>query len=190
MMRQIPTAGLLGLLAASVAAAGCGGEGSSTKPARVDPPAKAPAGYRSVANRKAGFTVAVPRTWKAVQRGDATLLKAPGRLVVMTLGADRSVAGRDTPPSQYARSTLESLPGFEGSIEPGGEQVSGTPYASGRVSGRGVIDTSPRDQQISVAALHIPGDATFTATIFGAGSAPAVGKILASIRAAKPSVGG
>lgn len=184
-MRTKLTAGALALLASALVAAGCGDDGEGGRTQKQDPPAKPPAGFRTVANGEAGVTVAVPRTWRVRKQGAVTVLRSPRRLIAITLSADRSSAGRDTAPSQYARSTLESLPGFEGSIAAEGRQVPGTPYSSGLITGRGTVKTSPRAQQIAVAAIQVPGQVTFAATIFGVGDARVVERILASVRAGK-----
>lgn len=189
-MRTTWNAATIGLLATACAggagalvAAGCGDDDNGATTPKVDPPAKAPDGFRTIVNREAGLTVAVPRRWRARPRGEVTVLRSPGRTVAITIAADRGPAGRDTAPSQYARSTLEALPGFEGSIAAGGRQVDGTPYSSGLVTARGTIDTSPREQQIAVAALQVPGQATFAATVFGADRPRVIEQILASVRA-------
>lgn len=184
-MRTKLTAGVLALLAAALIA-GCGDDdagGAATQ--KVDPPAKPPPGFRTLANREAGVTVAAPRSWRVRKRGAVTVLRSPGRLIAITLTADRSSAGRETAPSQYARSTIEALPGFEGSIAAEGRQVPGTPYSSGLITARGRVETSPREQEIAVAAIQVPEQVTFAATIFGVGQPRVVQRILASVRPGK-----
>src|SRR5687767_8051199 len=93
--------------------AGCGGSDDGEPAERADPPARPPPGWRTVGNESAGFTVAAPRSWAASTKDEATLIRSPGRLVAVTVAADRSRAGRELEPARYARGTLEALPGFE-----------------------------------------------------------------------------
>ena len=70
---------VIGLLAVLVAA-GCGSEDEfegSPDPAteRNDPPADPPPGWRTFANRAAGFTLSVPDAWPARTRRKATLIR-------------------------------------------------------------------------------------------------------------------
>ena len=182
MRAQGPITAAAALLAAAAVTTGCGGDDSTTatQPGR---PAKPPPGFRTVANEAGGFTVAVPRSWRTRRIDRSTRVRSPGRLAAITITPDRTAAGRNTPPSQYARQTLEALPELEGSVDPEGRQVRGTPYSSALVRARGTIASSPRQQEIAVAALHIPDRVTFAATIFGVGRPRTVERILASIRA-------
>src|SRR4051794_18622911 len=108
---------VIAILATAVACSGCGkGGGSAAPPQRADRPAKPPPGWHTVANRRARFTIAAPRRWIARVRDGATLIRSRDRLVVVTIGADRTAAGRELPVSQYARETLQDLPDFDGSV--------------------------------------------------------------------------
>ena len=157
------------LVASALAAAlaGCGGDsGEEPRSGRSDPPVRPPAGWRVVANEAAGFTVAAPRRWTARTRGRATLIRSPDRLVALTVAADRSRAGRELPPARYARTTLERLPGFEGSVSTSARRVPGTPYRTARVDGLGAVRTSRTAQRITVAAYRVAGEGTFAAVVF------------------------
>ena len=84
----------------------------------------------------------------------------------MTVAADRSRAGRTLEPARYARTTLEELPGFEGSVSASPRRVRGTPYPAVRVDGLGSVRTSRTPQRITVAAYHREGVATYAAVVF------------------------
>ena len=159
---------LAALLAAAAVAPACGGEDETDEHReRADRPSKPPAGWRTVWNRTAGFTVAAPRRWTSRIKRGATLIRSRDRLVVVTIAADRSEAGRRKPPVTYARETLESLPGLEGSALPGRRRVRGSPYRSARVEGVGTLRASRRrTQRITVAAFHRPGQVTYAAVVF------------------------
>jgi hypothetical protein len=171
------------MAAVIVLAVGCGGGSVGAG----DPPAKPPAGWRTVRNPQAGFSIAAPRSWLAATRRRATLLRSPDRLVALTVAGDRSMLGRDTPAAQYARDTLEALPDFEGSARVRTVSVRGSPYNSARLEGAGRVRSGRTIQGISVAAFHLSGKATFAVIVFrnlGAvpGDARTVDRMLASLR--------
>ena len=60
----------------------------------ADKPAAPPAGWRTVENAAAGFTIAVPRSWAAATKRGATLIRSKDRLVAVTVAADRSPEGK------------------------------------------------------------------------------------------------
>ena len=117
-------------------------------------------------NERAGFTIAAPRGWTARTRARATVIRSDDRLVVMTVGADRSRDGKEARPAPYARLALQSLPDFEGRVSPEARRVRGSPYNSGRVEGVGTLRTSRRPQRITVAAFTLRGRATYAAVVF------------------------
>jgi hypothetical protein len=182
------------LLAAAVLAApaGCGGDGSGPAEERADRPVKPPAGWRTVTNGPAGFTIAAPTTWTARTKQDATLIRSEDRLVVITIAADRSRAGRDTAAAEYARAALQQLPGFEGSVSPRRQTIKGSPYQTARVDGGGSVQTSERPQRITVVAYHRPDQVTYAAVVFrNAGvrprfNDPIINRILPTFRARPP----
>jgi hypothetical protein len=184
---------LIALLAVGVCCAGCGkGDDSRPPSVKVDPPARPPHGWRTIANRRAGFTIAAPRRWTARVKDGATLIRSRDRLVVVTIGADRSAPGRELSPSRYARETLQDLPDFEGSVSPRTSHVRGSPYRSAVVRGGGTVSTSHRRQRITVAVLKVRGRATFALVVFrnahvpGSFAGRTVARMLRSLRAGVP----
>jgi hypothetical protein len=179
----------LALLAGAVVLAGCGGQES--KPAdRGDRPARLPAGWRTVGNRDAGFTIGIPRHWSKRTRRSATLIRSLDRLVAATIGADRGSQGKSTGPREYAEATLKGLPDFEGDVSPRIRRVRGSPYRSARVDGIGTVGKTRRPQRITVAAFYRPGVVTYTAVVFRNAQATsgrdelAVSRMLRTLRAA------
>lgn len=181
------------LLACAAGLVSCGESDDQELPAEsADPPAKPAPGWRTIENAQAGFTVSVPRSWRAGTRRTATLVRSRDRLVAITIAADRSRAGRETPPRDYAREVITSLPDFEGSLATGTRQVARARYPSARIAASGSFTRSGRSQRIEVAALHRPGLVTYSAVIFrNARARPDVGaatvtRLLASLRARPP----
>jgi hypothetical protein len=161
---------------------------------RSDHPAKPPPGWHTVANRRAGFTLSVPRGWPTRTRRGATLVRSSGRLVAVTVAADRSEDGRTTRPREYARRTFRALPGFRKLRSAPARRVRGSPYQSARVDGRGTLAKRRQRQRITVAAYQRPRRVTYTIVAFSArvGGVPVYAgplrKILASLRAQRPRV--
>ncbi len=191
MRRQRHTAALVGASALLIAA--CGGEEpQKERLPRADAAARPPPGWRTVVDRRAGFTISVPKRWAASLKGKALLIRSQDRLVVITATADRGPAGRKTPPSEYARETVDRLPEFEGQVRPGARRVRGAPYPSARVEAVGQISTTRRAQRITVAAFHRPDVVTYVAVVFrNARAAPAaaerdIDRVLGSLRAGAP----
>jgi len=182
---------------ALAAAVGCGEEeefAGSPDPAseRNDPPAKPPPGWRTFANRRAGFTLSVPPGWPARARKSATLIRSSDRLLAVTVAADRSEAGRTTGPRQYAQRAFRALPGFENLKPRAARRVARSPYPSERVDGSGTFTDRRQRQGITVAAFRRPNRVTYTVVAFSAsvGRAPAhageLAQLLASLRARRP----
>jgi hypothetical protein len=174
-------------VACAAALAACGGEDkpaatSSAKP--PDKPAKPPRGWKTVSNPKAIVSIAAPRRWRVTERRRATLIRSPDRTTAVTLVADRSPAGRETPAADYARETLTQLPNFEGSAAPNPGRVRGSPYASAQVQGRGRLPKSKAEQRITVAAFHRPGLATYAVVAFRQRQTPGatLRRMLATVR--------
>jgi hypothetical protein len=183
---------LVAVLGLAACCLGCGKGSPGPPPLRAERPAKPPHGWRTIANRRARFTIAAPRRWTARVRGGATLIRSPDRLVVVTVGTDRSAPGRELPVSEYARETLQDLPGFDGAVLPGTRRVRGSPYRSAVVRGGGTVRASHRRQRITVAALRVPRRATFAVLVFRNARAPVslagrtLGRMLRSLRAGVP----
>lgn len=184
---------------AALSAAGCGDDekfAGSPDPAteRTDRPAEPPAGWRTFANRRAGFTVSVPQDWAARRRGSATLIRSSDRLVAVTVSADRSEPGRTTRPGPYARRAFRALPGFRRLRAGRPRRVDDSPYPSRRVDGSGTLAGRRQRQRITVAAFRRPGRVTYTVVAFSAlvdGAAPhraTLRTLLASLRGRRPAV--
>lgn len=184
---------------AMFAAAGCGGEDEfkgSPDPAteRNHRAAKPPPGWRTFANRRAGFTLSIPRDWRARTRRGATLIRSSDRLMAITVAADRSSDGRETRPRRYARQAFRALPGFRRLRPREAARVRRSPYASRRMDGSGVLARRRQRQRITVAAFQRRGRVTFTVVAFSAAipaAGPhrrALGTLLASLRGRRPGV--
>ena len=184
------------VLALCLCAAGCGGEDADPAPdpatERSDRPAKPPPGWRTVVNRRAGFTVSVPRSWRVRGRRGATLVRSSDRLVAVTIAADRSAAGRDTRTGAYARRAFKALPGFRRLRARPARPLRASPYESARVVGSGRLGRRGQPQRIVIAAFRRPGRVTYSAVAFiavVAGRAPHAGTLttlLESLRGRRP----
>jgi hypothetical protein len=174
----------------ALALGGCGDDEAPERPAeKADAPARPPAGWRTVENEAAGFTIAAPRTWVAGTKRGATLIRSKDELVAVTLAADRSTAGRDTEPGSYAGKVVAALPGFQGDVSVTDRKVAGSPYETAIAVGSGTVKTSGVPQRIEVAVFRRPRQVTYSAVIFrNARAQPVpgrrtVGRMLRSFRA-------
>ena len=190
---------LLAAALAAVAAAGCGEDDDPAAPPdpaseRRDRPADPPPGWRTLKNRRAGFTLSVPRIWSVRKRDSATLIRSSDRLLAITVAADRSEPGRTTPARAYARQAFRALPGFRKLRVQRVRPVRRSRYRSARVDGRGTLGRPRRRQHITVAAFRRPGRVTYTVIAFGAdvqGRPPHTGPLrtmLASLRGRPPAL--
>jgi hypothetical protein len=187
------------VLSAAAVAGGCGDEdkhSGSPDPAteRSDPPAEPPPGWRTFANRRAGFSVSVPLDWAARRRGSATLIRSGDRLLAVTIAADRSEPGRTTKPAVYARRAFRALPNFRRLRATRTRRVAGSPYPSARVDGRGTLAGRRQRQRITVAAFRRQRRATYTVVAFSAEvdgaatHAASLRLLLRSLRARRPGL--
>jgi len=190
---------LAAALTSLLAPVGCGEDddsGGAPNPAgeRRDPPAEPPPGWRTLRNRRAGFTISVPRAWTARTRGSATLVRSSDRLLAVTVAADRSEAGRTTGARAYARSTFRALPGFRRLRITNTGAIARGRYERARVDGRGTLVDRRQRQHIAVAAFRRRGRVTYTIVAFGAdigGRPPHAGPLrtmLASLRGRPPAL--
>jgi hypothetical protein len=170
-------------------AAGCDDEEQAAGPGEhADEPARTPPGWRTVKDRRSGFTISLPKRWITRTSRSPVLVRSSDRLLVATVAADLSAAGRESAPDEYARAVVDRLPGFEGSVDPQARRVAGSPYPSARVDAAGRLETSPGVQRITVGAFHRRGRATYSVVIFRNGRvAPrrhdrAIRRMLASLR--------
>lgn len=186
-------------LIAGFSAGGCGSEEKtegSPDPAGepVDAAAKPPSGWRTISNRSAGFTLSVPRSWTVRTRGTATLVRSTDRLIVVTVAADRSRAGRGTPPADYARQAFDALPGFHRLEARRSGDVPHSPYETARIDGSGRLQARKQDQRVVVATYTRPKRVTYTAVAFAAdigGGIPhgrELDTLLASLRGRRPLI--
>ena len=185
------------LAVALVAGIGCGEEekfAGSPDPAkeRSDPPAKPPPGWRTFANRRAGFTLSVPPGWPARTRRTATLIRSPEGLVAVTVAADRSESGRTTRPRPYARRAFRALPGFRQLRITRTRPIHQNPYPATRIDGQGTLVSRGQRQHITVAAFRRPRQVMYTIVVFAARTGPtrvhaaALDRLLATLRARRP----
>ena len=185
------------LVLAAAAAGGCGDDdsadtGTTRVEERSDPPAKPPRGWRTVRNRRAGFTLSAPRSWTARTKGPSTLIRSDDRLVSITVAADRTTADRQTEPARFARQTIRALPGFKGSIRKRSRRVPRSPYRTARVEARGRLRTSKIRQRITAAVYQRPDVVTYEILVFRNAEVrprfndPIVDRLLRSFRAQAP----
>jgi hypothetical protein len=122
------------------------------------------------------------------------VIRSDDRLVVVTVAADRSEAGRERRPADYARETLSELPGFRGRIDPGTRTVPGSPYPTGVVTARGRVSGSIPEQLIAIAAYARPERVTYAAIVFRNArvrprfNEPVIRRLLRSFRMRAPDV--
>lgn len=166
-----PSAIVLPLAVAALALGACDDDeparpGADPAQERSDRPAKPPPGWRVVRNRRAGFSVSVPRVWTARKRGTATLIRSADRLVSLTAAADRTTEELTRSPEAFARQTIRHLPGFRGRVGRGTRRVGGSPYRTARVEARGRVRTSPVLQRITAAVYQRPGFVTYELLVF------------------------
>ncbi|HWH43395.1 MAG TPA: hypothetical protein VNT32_01560 [Thermoleophilaceae bacterium] len=184
-------------------ATGCGDDGDTAAPppdpatepadAAVDPPR----GWRTLLNRRVGFTVALPRQWSAKKRRDATVVRSGDGLLALTIAADRGEPGRDLAAARYARRTLEGLPGLGRLVPRDRGAVRGSPYETAVFEATGVRATGEagvaKRQRITVAALRRPGRVTYTVVAFANAEVPSPGnsraltRVLRSLRGRAPA---
>lgn len=195
-MRALPLL-VLGL-ATALSGPGCGEEDEfrgAPDPAteRNDRPAKPPPGWRTLANRQAGFTISVPRGWTVRTQGTATLIRSRDRLLAVTVAADRSESGRTMRPRAYARRAFRAIPGFRRLRAQRVRRVGDSPYPNARVDGRGTLAGRRQRQHISVTAFRRARRVTYSVVAFGANArrrtphAGPLATMLASLRGRRPA---
>ena len=132
-----------------------------------DRPVKPPRGWRTVENASAGFTIAVPREWRARTRRGATLLRSPDRLMAVSLAADRSEPGREFGPAEYAQQTLAAVPGFRRKLKPRrAPAVDGSPYPTAAATARGTLRRTRVAQHVSAFVFQRRGRVSYVAIAF------------------------
>lgn len=114
-MRVAPGAVLVLLLGL----VGCGGGSKEpaqtvSTPTTADAPAKLPRRWSSHVNGPGGFSVGVPPAWTAKLNGSTSELTAPGRLLAVSIAADRTNEALAAVPAAFAEQTAKNLTGFRG----------------------------------------------------------------------------
>ena len=187
------------LLALGLLGSGCGGDDDQKAqreaPAaeRADPPAKPPAGWRTVRNVRAGFTIAAPVPWTASTKGGRTTLRSDDRLVAIVVSADRTSPGRRLSPAQYARRTIRTVADFAGTVGRRVSRVPGSRYPSAVLTATGTVSPSNLSQRISVVIFQRPGRVSYGLLVFrNAGVKPRfndriIARMLRTFRAQPPS---
>jgi len=167
----------LALCTATLALAACGGGDSTdtsstttSKPPQPppretrDPLPNHPHDWKRYANERGGFALLLPRGWKPNTRGSTTLIRSFDRLVAISIAADRSRAGLETPIADYAATTAKGLRGFNGAPRIRGTRPFKHRYqgveAFGAARAEGGID-----QRVAVIVLRRDDQATVTAVL-------------------------
>jgi hypothetical protein len=148
---------ILLLAAALVGLAGCGG-GSDKKqgpdPANEpsDAAAKPPAGYHTLTNKVAGFTIAIPNTWTGGSK-TTTEIKSPDGLTVIRIAADRSEKGRRLAAKDFATAVVKLT-----KLTPTGAAtvVKGSPYENASISASGKVAGQPVRQDVRTVVFRRP----------------------------------
>lgn len=196
-----PLARIAVCAAAALALAACGDDDDTSDKDRItteavergDPPVKPPAGWRTVRNPFAGFTISAPNSWAATTTPKRTVIRSDDRLVAVSISADRTAPGRGLSARDYARRTIRTLPKFVGVVEKGVSRVPGSRYQSALLHATGTVSPSNLSQRISVAIFTRPGLVTYGVLVFrNAGVKPrfndrTVSQMLGSLRAQPPS---
>ena len=185
------------LAAALLLGSGCGKKEVTVLPPdpaseRADPAAQPPRGWRTHQNAPAGFTIALPRSWRAAVRDGATRVRSADGSVLVSIQADRSEDGRTTPASEYALATFEALPGYR-DLEGRPAPAPRSPYDAARAAGSGTRARGDRRQRVSVTVFRRPGQVTYTAVAFSAPRAGAgrrtLDRALTTLRGRPPNRG-
>jgi hypothetical protein len=117
------------LIAATVAAVGCGGGGGDeTQPPpppkerveTVDKLPNLPDRWKRYENRRGGFVVGLPPGWKASDRdrGPTSLIRSYDRLVAISISPDRTDEALGIDLDEFAARATAALPGLEGAAQP------------------------------------------------------------------------
>lgn len=195
MRRPLPLLTLL-LTIALLALTGCGGDsgGDSNAPDPKDDPtdaaAKPQAGYETVNNKVAGFTVSSPSDWTATSQKAGTRLNSQDKIVSVQISADRSEKGRNLTAAKYAAAALKVFAGFK-QVEDV-TKVKGSPYDSAQLDAVGKAAGQTSEQRVTIAIFHRPRRVTYGMLIFRNASRPNVhakqiGVLKGSLRGQAPS---
>jgi hypothetical protein len=159
------------LAAALLVVPGCGGGDSKKSSGLPDPKdeptdaaAKPPAGWHTVKNKVAGFTVSAPDSWADAPTKAATAIRSDDKLVVVSIAADRSKKGADTSARTYAAETLKATTTAktDGKIH----TVKGSPYDNAYIVATGKIPGQKVPQKVTTVIYHRKGHVTYGMLIF------------------------
>jgi hypothetical protein len=143
---------LIVTLGGLIGTAGCGEkeEPNLTKPAETaDEPAQLPAGWRRHVSEAEGFSVGVPPGWKVRERTPATELRSKGKLVVVSITADRTEDALAVSLDDYAEQTARRLRGFK-RLRTGKPRPFRSRYPAIAVRGNGVAKGGVRERLLLV----------------------------------------
>lgn len=166
---------LAGLLALTLAAAGCGGsddESTTTTTTTPQPPPKEtrdplperPKEWKRYVNERGGYALLLPRGWAADADGPQTLIRSYDRLVAISIAPDRTADGLATPIADYATNTADGLRGFKDGFDAKGQRALKHRYDAVEVYGSGKSRDGV-EQRASVIVLRRDEIATLTAVV-------------------------
>jgi hypothetical protein len=165
---------MLAALAVGLAAwlAACGDDDDDAAPPPVERKQetaeelpKLPRGFEPHLSRANGLILGRPPGWKATNRGIATLLIAPDKLVVMSLTADRTDAALAADPRALATDTFQVLEGYKGRLDPSEPRRFKHRYEAYAVKGEGVAADTGVPQRLRLIVLRRKGATIVTAVI-------------------------
>jgi len=134
------------------------------KETRQDLP-KLPSGFEPYLSRANGLEIGRPPGWKATERGSATLLIAPDKLVVMSLSADRSDGAVEANTETLAVDTFAVLEGYRGKLKPSKPRRFGHRYDAYQVRGDARARKTGVPQRLRLIVLEREGATVVTAVM-------------------------
>jgi hypothetical protein len=141
----------------AVAILGCG---SDVKPPKTtvesaQPPAKPPAGWKTVRDNTHGFSISVPPGWKQEGNGGSVLYRSPDHLVALSISVDRTGEAFAVPVARFAQQTIEAIPGYDGKLKPSpAHPITATPLDGALVTASGTTKKGGFHQEVEVAVVR------------------------------------
>lgn len=159
--------------------AGCDADGDDpqSRPRAAEAPhalPDLPPGWKPKRNAAAGFALGLPPGWSSgggcaeggrVGSASATLICSPGRLVSVSISADRTRDALAIPPERFAVRVLAALPGFQESLDPGRPAPFEHRYEAAQVAATGIREGPGLRQRVRAIALRRDRLVTLTAVI-------------------------